>query len=321
MNTASQRLFTWNRAHWIGMVSLTMLMTLLVFGSSAFIITYEENAKLATTPDHFIWLSSMVWPWSLALGLANIILGSIRTGSLSFPVASTILGPLGFGWGNLRLRPGYQYLTWSEWVSLMHTDGLQLIGQTLYGMSVLFISYAAIAFICYAIGRYGLRVLFVDPDPQSLSGRLLGWIRFDTVRFGCWLAVTLAYGLLLAMVIASGNAALGAALMINFVIPPLLLVVCGIYASRSVTLSHPWRALAFPLMCSVVPIPLLIGLIQPLSDTCAVASMCTTIGSWYFNWSQMSQVCHFTLVFTIASFLGFGAVWTTQWVFVRLRKH
>ncbi len=49
----------------------------------------------------------MVLRWPLVLGITNLILGSIRSGSLSFPLAGAIIGPLAFGCTNLRLRPGF----------------------------------------------------------------------------------------------------------------------------------------------------------------------------------------------------------------------
>ena len=54
----------------------------------------------------FVWFPGMVLHWPLVLGITNLILGSTRSGSLSFPLASAIIGPLAFGWTNLRLRPG-----------------------------------------------------------------------------------------------------------------------------------------------------------------------------------------------------------------------
>lgn len=115
----------------------------------------------------------------------------------------------------------------------MHAEsGHQLLVHSLIGSAMLLICYTAVAFICYAIGRYGLRELFVDPNPQTASGRLLTWIRQDAIRFGCWLATAIMYGLLLALTLRGGMAAMAAALLINFVIPPALLVINGIYALR-----------------------------------------------------------------------------------------
>ena len=63
----------------------------------------------------------------------------------------------------------------------MHAEsGHQLLVHSLIGSAMLLICYTAVAFICYAIGCYGLRELFVDPNPQTASGRLLTWIRQDT---------------------------------------------------------------------------------------------------------------------------------------------
>lgn len=311
------RRFAWNRAHWIGMVVLAMVLLLLQFGASAFAVVVSEADREAGSPDHFIWLTSMMTFWPLALGLANLILGLIRTGSLSFPLASTLIGPLAFGWTNLRFQPGYPYLTWPDWWALMRADGMRLIGQTLSGMGMLLVFYAAVAFICYAIGRYGLRELFVDPNPQTASGRLLAWIRQDAIRFGCWLAAAIMYGLLLTLILASGTAAMAAVLLINFVIPPALLIINGVYALRPNSLTHPWKSLRFPLVCALVPVPMLIALITIYSDECPVTSTCTQIGNRYLVWGSMDQVGYFTIVFAVASFLGFAAVWAVRRIMAR----
>lgn len=310
----TMRTFTWNRAHWIGMVCLTALLMMLILGTGMYAVIGDGD------PYRFAWLGSMLVPWPVALGCANVILGSIRNGSLSFPLASALLGPLGFGWANLRLLPAHRYLAWSDWLALMRTEGVRIVGQTLYGMAVLLVCYAAVAFICYAIGRYALRALFVDPDPDTFSGRLLAWIRADAVRFGCWLSVALVYGMLLAAVLIRGNAAMAGALLINFVIPPLLLVSCGVYASRAQAVERPWRALLFPLVCSVVPIPLLMALIFPYEEMCPVGSVCTQFGDWYINWSSLDQVWLFTMIFSVASFLGFAVVWVAHWLVLRMRR-
>lgn len=304
------RRFAWNRAHWIGMVVLAMVLLLLQFGASAFAVVVSEADREAGSPDHFIWLTSMMTFWPLAMGLANLILGLIRTGSLSFPLASTLIGPLAFGWTNLRFQPGYPYLTWPDWWALMRADGLRLIGQTLSGMGMLLVFYTTVAFICYAIGRYGLRELFVDPDPLTLNGRMLAWVRRDTIRFGCWLATAIMYGLLLTLILdGSGPAAFAFALLINFVVPPALLVINGIYALRPDSLTHPWRSLLFPLVCTLVPAPMLMALITVYEDTCPVGSTCTLIGDRYLSWNSIDQVAHFVIVFAVASLLGFGVVW------------
>ena len=94
-----QRLFTWNRAHWIGMVVLIAVLLLLQWSSSMYL---------------FVWFPGMVLHWPLVLGITNLILGSTRSGSLSFPLASAIIGPLAFGWTNLRLRPGFPYRSWAQ---------------------------------------------------------------------------------------------------------------------------------------------------------------------------------------------------------------
>jgi len=102
-----QRLFTWNRAHWIGMVVLIAVLLLLQWSSSMYLMPDEVLDRAAK--NLFVWFPGMVLHWPLVLGITNLILGSTRSGSLSFPLASAIIGPLAFGWTNLRLRPGFPY--------------------------------------------------------------------------------------------------------------------------------------------------------------------------------------------------------------------
>ena len=98
-----QRLFTWNRAHWIGMVVLIAVLLLLQWSSSMYLMPDEVLDRAAK--NLFVWFPGMV---------LHLILGSTRSGSLSFPLASAIIGPLAFGWTNLRLRPGFPYRSWAQ---------------------------------------------------------------------------------------------------------------------------------------------------------------------------------------------------------------
>lgn len=107
-----QRLFTWNRAHWIGMVVLIAVLLLLQWSSSMYLMSDEVLDRAAK--NLFVWFPGMVLHWPLVLGITNLILGSTRSGSLSFPLASAIIGPLAFGWTNLRLRPGFPYRSWAQ---------------------------------------------------------------------------------------------------------------------------------------------------------------------------------------------------------------
>lgn len=108
----TQRLFTWNRAHWIGMVVLIAVLLLLQWSSSMYLMPDEVLDRAAK--NLFVWFPGMVLHWPLVLGITNLILGSTRSGSLSFPLASAIIGPLAFGCTNLRLRPGFPYRSWAQ---------------------------------------------------------------------------------------------------------------------------------------------------------------------------------------------------------------
>ena len=85
-----QRLFTWNRAHWIGMVVLIAVLLLLQWSSSMYLMPDEVLDRAAK--NLFVWFPGMVLHWPLVLGITNLILGSTRSGSLSFPLASAIIG-------------------------------------------------------------------------------------------------------------------------------------------------------------------------------------------------------------------------------------
>lgn len=77
----TQRLFTWNRAHWIGMVVLIAVLLLLQWSSSMYLMPDEVLDRAAK--NLFVWFPGMVLHWPLVLGITNLILGSIRSGSLS----------------------------------------------------------------------------------------------------------------------------------------------------------------------------------------------------------------------------------------------
>ncbi|MBT1164494.1 hypothetical protein [Bifidobacterium felsineum] len=144
-------------------------------------------------------------------------------------------------------------------------------------------------------------------------------VRFDARSIGCMAAVAIVYGLLLISILMGGEAKMGGALLINFVIPPVLLIANAVYASRTAALARPLRALVFPLLCSVIAFPLLFALITPYDDECSVESVCTNMGTWYINWSTMDQVWYFLLVFAVASFAGFGVLLLVRWAIARVR--
>ena len=85
----TQRIFAWNRAHWIGMVVLIAVLLLLQWSSSMYLMPDEVLDRAAK--NLFVWFPGMVLHWPLVLGITNLILGSIRSGSLSFPLASAII--------------------------------------------------------------------------------------------------------------------------------------------------------------------------------------------------------------------------------------
>ena len=107
-----QRLFTWNRAHWIGMV-------VLIAGVAATAVELINDLMPDEVLDRaaknlFVWFPGMVLHWPLVLGITNLILGSTRSGSLSFPLASAIIehrhsaGPIfAYGRGS-RTVPGLE---------------------------------------------------------------------------------------------------------------------------------------------------------------------------------------------------------------------
>ena len=116
-------------------------------------------------------------------------------------------------------------------------------------------------------------------------------------------------GSILAGIFVNGEYSMAAVLLINFSIPPVLLIANGVYASRDEARRRPWRAALFPLICSLVPIPLLATLIMLYRGTCSAGESCTAIsGDWYISWTSFDQVGWFVMVFSVASFLGFGVV-------------
>lgn len=145
----------------------------------------------------------------------------------------------------------------------------------------------------------------------------------DVRSTACVILVGLTYALFLESVLASilfdGRYTMAAALMINFFIPPVLLVANGVYASRAETCRRPWRAALFPLICSLTPIPLLATLILLYRGTCSAGEACTAItGDWYLSWTPLDQFGWFVMVFSVASFLGFAVVLAAGYIVFRM---
>ena len=70
-----QRLFTWNRAHWIGMVVLIAVLLLLQWSSSMYLMPDEVLDRAAK--NLFVWFPGMVLLWPLVLGITNLIRQSV----------------------------------------------------------------------------------------------------------------------------------------------------------------------------------------------------------------------------------------------------
>ena len=101
---------------------------------------------------------------------------------------------------------------------------------------------------------------------------------------------------------------MAAALMINFLVPPVLLII---NIAAACFRKSTWK---FPLGCVAVSLPLLFALIHGFEGgPCAKADVCTSIGGWQLSWGCMEQIGYFMLVFTVFSFVGFALV--------RLIKH
>lgn len=323
---------TWNRAHWIGVIALATLLLLVTYSR---LVTFLPELDGRPIPDGFVWVPVMTAGyWPVGLGVANLALGSIRSGSLSFPTVSALMGPLGFGWAHLRMVGYVEYRRWSDWLALMRAHGGELLVQTLYGSAVLLFAYAAVAFACYAIGRYGLRRLFLAPPPTSASGRMLAWARRDAVRFGCWLTLAITYGLVIAFSLIRGELAMAGALMINFVVPPVLLVTCGAYATRDAAVSADrhgnglpdWlRSLLFPAVGSLIGTVAVFALVAQYQDECPINGVCTPIGGgWFIDWTTLvDTVPSFLVLYLVAGYLGYGVVLAVRLIAraVRRRRH
>ncbi|MBW3092497.1 hypothetical protein KIH79_05970 [Bifidobacterium sp. 82T10] len=325
---------SWNRAHWIGVIALGGLLwlTAYYYRYAAFLPELGDRQ----VPDGFIWLPMMAILWPAGLALANLILGSIRSGSLSFPLASALMGPLGFGWSHLRMVGYVEYRRWPDWLTLMRAHGGELLVQTLYGSAVLLLAYAVVAFSGYAIGRYGLRRLFLAPPPTSASGRMLAWARRDAVRFGCWLTLVVMYGLILAFTLIRGEWVMVGALTINFAVPPVLLVTCGAYASRdavmpagrrrarrSADVRLDWlRSLFFPAIGALIGAVAVFVLSAPYQDECPINGVCTPIGGgWFIDWTALvDMVPQFLVMYLVAGYLGYIAVLSARLIARALRN-
>ncbi|NEG89007.1 hypothetical protein [Bifidobacterium aerophilum] len=339
---------SWNRAHWIGIIALFVLLSLILYSRLA---TFLPELDGRPIPDGFTWVPVMTAGyWPVGLGVANLVLGSIRSGSLSFPLVSALMGPIGFGWAHLRMLGYVEYHRWDDWLTLMREHGGELAVQALGGCVILLLAYTAVAFCCYSIGRYGLRRLFLAPAPTSASGRMVAWARRDAVRFGCWLAMAITYGLVFAFSLMRGQLAMAAVLMINFVVPPVLLVTCGAYASRDAAMSAgrsarrhgsasigdrpmtsdgrrgnalpSWlRSALFPAVCALIGAALTFVLSAPYQDMCPVGGACTQVGGWYIDWAALTDTAAvFLVMYLVAGYIGYLAVLIVRLIMRAVRR-
>lgn len=181
-------------------------------------------------------------------------------------------------------------------------------------------------------------------EPRQRHGR-------DRIHVGCVVAVCVLYALLLVCVAAGelpwasyetrGGFSMAAALMINFLFPPVLLGVGAIYGLRPQSLPEPkqrpesltgprsqprpeaqsgasrrvadratvrgaLRAFLFPLISALPAFPL-IFMLAVASDFCAVNSACTQVGPWILNWISLGQVWWFMELFAASGCIGLAA--------------
>lgn len=138
----------------------------------------------------------------------------------------------------------------------------------------------------------------------SILSKSGSWIRGNPGRFACMLIVAVLYGLLLACIVQPDyEGFMAAALMINFLVPPVLLII---NIAAACFRKSTWK---FPLGCVAVSLPLLFALIHGFEGgPCAKADVCTSIGGWQLSWGCMEQIGYFMLVFTVFSFVGFALV-------------
>ena len=165
----------------------------------------------------------------------------------------------------------------------------------------------------------------IDKEVLAMNNRLerpLGWIRQDPVRFGCCMVVAAMYLILLSTVFSWDATGAMVAFWLSYVcIPPILLVVNGVYASRKTIMQQPRRTLLFPLGCTLLALPVLLtNEMVFYTWSCSHGDSCILIGTRYIAWSNLQQPLMFTAEFAVASFLGFGVVWAVRWMITRRRR-
>ena len=122
----------------------------------------------------------------------------------------------------------------------------------------------------------------------SILSKSGSWIRGNPGRFACMLIVAVLYGLLLACIVQPDyEGFMAAALMINFLVPPVLLII---NIAAACFRKSTWK---FPLGCVAVSLPLLFALIHGFEGgPCAKADVCTSIGGWQLSWGWYSPYSH-----------------------------
>lgn len=177
----SQHRRRWLRTYAIAMTGLAAFLILAgmltawnVYASSA-----DPTFALATSGSVPDWWRATMLCGGIGLALGNLVVGALRTGTPATPAT----GAAAF---------------WAVIFVVQAAYGVSgaFPADNLANATIMALWFAAAAFLPYAIGRYGLRRLAVEPNPATRTGRMLLRSRRNPIETGCWIALACLYGLL-----------------------------------------------------------------------------------------------------------------------------
>lgn len=287
--------FTWNRTHTIFLVVFGALLVI-IMAQTAFntVGGWSSGQPVDAMP---LWLRLGLGMGGAALGVANVIAGLMRRGSLTMPAVSAALTFAAVaGLGSLRAPIGAD------------------VGGTLANLAVTLVWFAIAAFIPFAIAHYGLRALFADPDPATRTGRLtlrvLGTLRRDPVMAGCWVMLLATFGFAVAVRLMD-RYGFATAMVAAFVTPVAMTALSGLAAWAGPRGYRPVIAGA------VLQLAFLWSLGSPvMPDGCAgyATSQCMTLPNGWGLYTDTSALVPFLVIP--------AAAWTLAYLIgAALRRH
>lgn len=290
--------FTWNRTHTIGLVGLLAWGVVLTY---VVVVNFSSDYLVDQATSFPVWgmaiLGGLVYG-GVGLAVSNLVVGLMRTGSFSFPVASAALYAV--------MLLGMEF--WHGLASAALADIALIVATILIWFSLT-------AALPYAIGHYGIRRIMLPRLEAGGRNRLERWALSNPLVAGSALAEVIIYALLIVLLCLDTYGFLFSISLMLFV-PLGMMVVSGVAAAAS-----PKTAVVLDAVSLLIHALFFCRLIL-ISTQCYVGNTCVALpGGLFFNWNNadVSTIIVFGAPIAIALVIG-GLIGGVAGVCARRRR-